>query len=67
MDAGELREMLIRIDERVLAIQKDIQAINKQRKCSTHGEKIKTLERMVWGTASAVLVLAVKAAYEVFK
>jgi cell division protein FtsX len=48
------RDLLVRIDERVKAIQEDIQDINKARACESHNEKIKTLERMVWGCVAAL-------------
>lgn len=67
MEPNELRDLLIRIDERVQNIQDDIRSINRQRNCSTNSEKIKTLERMVWGTASAVLLLCARAAYEIIR
>lgn len=67
MEPNELRDLLIRIDERVQNIQDDIRSINRQRNCLTNSEKIKTLERMVWGTASAVLLLCARVAYETFK
>ena len=63
----EFRELLIRIDERVKAVQVDIQQINDARSCATHAEKIKTLERMVWGTVTVLVGLVVRVAYETFR
>lgn len=60
-------DLLIRIDERVKSIQEDIKGINEDRKCHTHAEKLKNLERAVWGTAAVVLGLLVRVAYDVFK
>ena len=63
----DVRDLLIRIDERVKAVQEDIREINKMRKCSTHAEKLKTLERTVWGCIAIVGTLSIRILYETFK
>jgi len=63
----EFRELLIRIDERVKAVQGDIQQINTARSCATHAEKIKTLERMAWGTVTVLVGVVIRIAYGMFK
>jgi len=67
MSENELENMLIRIDERVKAIQEDLSEINGARRCHTHAEKFKTLERFVWGMAAVVGGIATRVIYEVFK
>lgn len=62
-----LQDLLIRIDERVKSIQEDISEINGARRCHTHAEKLKTLERFVWGMAAAVASIAIRIIYEAFK
>lgn len=67
VDRQELHDLLIRIDERVRTIQEDIRSINSQRKCPEHTEKIRTLERLVWGCCASMLGVAVRMAYEVLR
>lgn len=67
MDTSELRELLIRIDERVQNIQDDIQSINTQRRCMAHTEKIKTLEKMIWGCAATLIGIVARMAYETIR
>ncbi|WP_421901296.1 hypothetical protein [Maridesulfovibrio sp.] len=66
-ERDELRDMLIRIDERVKSIQEDIAEINGARRCHTHAEKFRNLERAVWGTATVVAGLVVRIIYDTFK
>lgn len=66
-ERSEFQALLIRIDERVKSIQEDIAEINGARRCHTHAEKFKTLERIVWGMAAVVGGLASRVIYEVFK
>lgn len=63
----ELHDLLIRIDERVCAVQEDIRSINAQRKCPEHAEKIRTLERLVWGCCASMLGVAARMVYDVFR
>ncbi|BCS87343.1 hypothetical protein [Pseudodesulfovibrio sediminis] len=53
-------DLLVRIDERVAGIQEEIRGINDDRRCHTHTEKIKTLERIVWGCLVGVAGMAIK-------
>ncbi|CCO25016.1 hypothetical protein [Maridesulfovibrio hydrothermalis] len=66
-DDRQLQDLLIRIDERVKSIQEDISEINGARRCHTHAEKFRNLERAVWGTAAVVAGVATRVAYEAFK
>lgn len=66
-DDRELHDLLIRIDERVKSIQDNIQSINKQRRCTANTEKIKTLERLVWGCAATLVGIAARMTYELFR
>ena len=56
-------DMLIRIDERTIAIDKEVTAIKKWSQglpCQTQTEKIKTLEKITWGAALAAIVAMTK-------
>ncbi|WP_320169508.1 hypothetical protein [Maridesulfovibrio sp.] len=66
-DRCDLQDLLIRIDERVKSIQEDIAEINGARRCHTHAEKFRNLERAVWGTGAVVAGIAGRVVYEVFK
>ena len=66
-ERNETQELLIRIDERVKAIQEDIAEINGARRCHTHAEKLRSLERAVWGTGAVVAGIAGRVVYEVLK
>ncbi len=59
----ELRDLLIRIDERVRSIQLEIGEINSDRHCRTHSEKIRNLERSVWGACALLGAVAARLAY----
>jgi len=63
----DLQDLLVRIDERVKAIQEDIREINVARRCASHQVKIKTLERMVWGCLAVLAGLGVRVAVEALK
>ncbi|GAB7023770.1 hypothetical protein [Salidesulfovibrio brasiliensis] len=65
--AQEVRELLVRIDERVRAVQEDIREINDTRRCHSHRERIRTLERMLWGCMACVTGLGVRLLYDVFR
>lgn len=65
--ALELRELLIRIDERVQAVQEDIREINEARRSHTHREQLRTLERMVWGCVAGITGVAARLVYDVFR
>ncbi|WP_243544725.1 hypothetical protein [Pseudodesulfovibrio tunisiensis] len=63
----DLEPLLIRIDERVKAIQEAIREINESRRCPTHAEKLRTLERMVWGCAVAVAGITIRLVLQAFR
>lgn len=71
MSAGgperEVRELLVRIDERVRAVQEDIREINETRRCHTHQERLRSLERMVWGCMACVTGVAARVIYNVLR
>nr|WP_092161607.1 hypothetical protein [Maridesulfovibrio ferrireducens] len=66
-ERSELHDLLIRVDERVKSIQEDISEINGARRCHTHAEKFRNLERTVWGTATIVAGVTARTVYEAFK
>lgn len=63
----DLQDLLVRIDERVKAIQEDIREINVARQCPSHDVKIKTLERMVWGCLAGMAGLGARAVVEIIR
>jgi hypothetical protein len=67
MQADDLQNLLVRIDERVKAIQEDIREINVARRCASHHVKIRTLERMVWGCLAALAGLVARMAFEAWR
>ncbi len=67
MEKGDLQTLLVRIDERVKAIQEDIREINMARRCASHHVKIRTLERLVWGCLAGLAGLGVRTVFEVLR
>lgn len=67
LDREDLQDLLVRIDERVKAIQEDIREINDVRRCSSHHEKIRALERMVWGCLAGLTGLGARMIFEALK
>lgn len=67
MEREDMQDMLARIDERVKSIQEDIRGINNARKCESNNEKIKNLERIVYGCAAAVIGIGSRVIYDTFK
>ncbi len=67
MERGEVQDLLVRIDERVKAIQEDIREINLARRCASHQVKIKTLEHMVWGCLAGIAGFGGRVLLETFK
>lgn len=67
MEREDLQDLLVRIDERVKAIQEDIREINVVRRCASHQIKIRTLERLVWGSLAGVAGLAARITWEAFR
>ena len=66
-DRQDLQDLLVRIDERVKAIQEDIREINVARRCASHDVKIRTLERMVWGCLAGLAGLGARMVIEVLR
>ncbi|QGY39697.1 hypothetical protein GM415_06050 [Pseudodesulfovibrio cashew] len=67
MEREDLQNLLVRIDERVKAIQEDIREINVARSCASHNEKIRILERLVWGCLTGVAGIGARVLYEAFR
>lgn len=59
--------LLARIDERVKAISEDVAELRRTRKCHTHSEKLRNLERVVFGMMTVTFGLIGKAVYELFR
>ena len=64
MEPQDVQDLLVRIDERVKAIQEAIREINMVRRCASHHVKIKTLERLVWGCLAGLAGLGVRMALQ---
>ena len=60
-------DLLVRIDERVKAIQEDIRKINDTRSCAGHDVKIRSLERMVWGCLAGMAGLGARLVMDVIR
>ncbi|WP_419786347.1 hypothetical protein [Pseudodesulfovibrio sp.] len=67
LDREDLHGMLVRIDERVKAIQEDVREINEARSCVGHEMKIRSLERMVWGCAAGLAGIGARLVMEALK
>lgn len=67
MEREDLQTLLVRIDERVKAIQEDIREINEVRRCASHSEKIRSLERVVWGCMAGVTALGARMIVQMFR
>ncbi len=63
----DLQDLLVRIDERVKAVQEDIREINMARQCASHDVKIRTLERMIWGCLAGLAGLGARAIFETLR
>ncbi|GAB7024713.1 hypothetical protein [Salidesulfovibrio brasiliensis] len=63
----EVRVSLARIEERVMVVQEDIREINETRRCHTNNERIKHLERIVWGTVACVVSIGIRLLYQFFQ
>ena len=53
-------ELLVRIDQRVGNVEKTIDEMNKQRRCYTNTEKIRSIERIVWTALCASIAAVIK-------
>jgi hypothetical protein len=67
MERQDLQDLLVRIDERVKAIQVAIREINETRHCAGNREKIRLLERLVWGSVAGVAALGGRMLFEVLR
>lgn len=63
----DLQNLLVRIDERVKAIQEDIREINEVRRCSSHGVKIRSLERIAWGCMAGLAAMGANMVFNVLR
>lgn len=61
MTDQELVELVVRIDQQVGNLAKTIDEMNKQRRCYTNTEKIRSLERIVWTALGASIAAVIKA------
>ncbi|MBG0790358.1 MAG: hypothetical protein H0S80_07675 [Desulfovibrionaceae bacterium] len=59
LEREDLQSLLVRIDERVKAIQEDIREINGARQCAGHAVKIRSLERLAWGCLAGLAAMGV--------
>jgi len=66
LDREDLHDLLVRIDERVKAIQEDIREINEARSCVGHDVKLRFLERMVWGCLVGVMGVGARLVVDAF-
>jgi len=67
LERQDLQDLLVRIDERVKAIQEDIREINESRRCAANQVKIRSLERIVWGCMATVAALGARVLFEVVR
>ncbi|WP_319582900.1 hypothetical protein [uncultured Pseudodesulfovibrio sp.] len=67
MERQDLQDLLVRIDERVKAIQGAIREINETRQCAGNREKLRLLERLVWGSVAGVAALGGRLLFEVLR
>lgn len=67
LERQDLQDLLVRIDERVKAIQTAIREINEVRQCASHEVKIRTLERLAWSCLAGMAALGGKMVFEVLK
>ncbi|MBU1002386.1 MAG: hypothetical protein KKE73_07665 [Proteobacteria bacterium] len=60
------RMLLARIDERVKSIMEDVADLRRTRRCHTHSEKLRNLERVIYGLMTVSFGLLGRAVYELF-
>jgi len=63
----DMRVLLARIDERVRAMASDVAEIKATRRCHSHAEKLRNVERVIYGLMTTVFGLVGKAVYELFR
>lgn len=61
MTERDWKELYGRLDERLKAIETLLSQFNGQRKCETNSEKLRTLEKVVYGAATAAIAAFIKA------
>lgn len=66
-DEQDLRVLLARIEERVEAMARDVAEIKGTWRCHTHAEKIRNVERVIYGLMTAVFGLVGKAVHDLFR
>ncbi|WP_461210090.1 hypothetical protein [Desulfocurvus sp. DL9XJH121] len=59
--------LLARIDERVKAVMQDVAELRRSQRCATHSEKLRNLERVVFGVMTVTFGLIGKAVYDLFR
>lgn len=67
LEREDLQSLLVRIDERVKAIQEDIREINDARQCVSHSVKIRFLERLAWGCMAGLAAVGTNMFFEAFR
>jgi len=60
MTDQKVGEVIARIDQRLENVEKTINEMNRQRRCYTNTEKIRSLERIVWTALGASFAAVVK-------
>lgn len=63
----DARVMLARIEERVRAMAEDVAELKATRRCPTHAEKIRNVERVLYGMMTVVFGLIGKAVHDLFR
>jgi hypothetical protein len=61
MNRQAVVELLIRIEQRVENLEDAVEVNNKQRRCYTNIEKIRSLERIMWTALGASITAVFKA------
>jgi hypothetical protein len=61
MNRQAVVELLIRIEQRVDNMEDAVEENNKQRRCYTNTEKIRSLERIMWTALGASITAVLKA------
>ncbi|MCJ2166029.1 MULTISPECIES: hypothetical protein [unclassified Pseudodesulfovibrio] len=67
IERQDLQDLLVRIDERVKAIQIAIREINGARQCASHQVKIRILERLAWGCLAGMAAMGGRMVFEVLR
>ncbi len=67
LEREDLQSLLVRIDERVKAVQEDIREINEARQCAGHSVKIRSLERLAWGCVAGLAAVGANMLMEMLR